>query len=55
MIRSMIRYIRDGILDTSVTTIDRSVESHYVAMAAEESRLHEGEVVRLADYVRKLG
>ncbi|MBO4366783.1 MAG: Gfo/Idh/MocA family oxidoreductase [Clostridia bacterium] len=55
MMQSMIRYFRDGILDNAVTTIDRSVESHYVAMAAEESRQNGGEVVRIADFVDRIG
>ena len=55
MMQSMIRYFRDGILDSSVTTIDRSVESHYVAMAAEESRLNGGAAVRLEDFIRSIG
>lgn len=33
----------------SITSLERSVESHYCAMAAEESRLNGGKVVRLAD------
>ncbi len=55
MMQSMIRYFRDGILDNAVTTIDRSVESHYVAMAAEESRLNGGGAVRIADFVDRIG
>ena len=55
MISSLVRYFRDGVLDASVTTVDRSVESHYVAMAAEESRLRGGETVRMDEYVQKIG
>ncbi len=33
-----------------MTTIARSVESHYVALAAEESRLHKGQVIDMADF-----
>ena len=55
MISSLVRYFRDGVLDASVTTVDRSVESHYVAMAAEESRLRGGETVRMDEYVQKTG
>ena len=32
------------------TTVEQSVESHYCALAAEESRLHDGEVVYLDKY-----
>ena len=54
MLRSMISYFRDGVLDGAVTTIDRSVESHYVAMAAEESRVRGGEKIELNDYVANI-
>lgn len=41
--------------DTSaITTIDRSVESHYIAFAAEESRLRGGEVITLEDYIKSI-
>lgn len=40
-------------MSASLTTIDRSVESHYVALAAEESRLTGGQVVVLDDFVRE--
>ena len=33
--------------DSSVTSIERSTESHYIAMAAEESRLQNGKVINL--------
>lgn len=33
----------------SITSLERSVESHYCALAAEESRLHGGKVINLAD------
>lgn len=35
----------------SLTTIERSAESHYVAFAAEESRLHCGEKVTMKDFM----
>ena len=54
MMASMIRYFRDGVLDSSVTTVDRSVESHYVAFAAEESRVKGGELVLMDDFVKRL-
>ncbi|MBQ8554260.1 MAG: Gfo/Idh/MocA family oxidoreductase [Clostridia bacterium] len=34
----------------ALTTISRSVESHYVALAAEESRVHQGQVVELTAF-----
>jgi hypothetical protein len=32
------------------TSIDESIESHYMALAAEESRLNGGALVELAKY-----
>lgn len=37
----------------ALTTIDRSVESHYIALAAEESRVHGGRVIALSDFVQR--
>ena len=37
----------------ALTTIARSVESHYVALAAEESRLHGGQVIDLEAFARQ--
>lgn len=34
----------------NITSIEHSVESHYIALAAEESRLNGGKVVKIADY-----
>ena len=33
-----------------VTSIEVSTESHYCALAAEESRIHGGQVVKLDDF-----
>lgn len=38
--------------DAALTSIDRSLESHYAALAAEYSRLHGGEAVELANFGR---
>jgi predicted dehydrogenase len=51
MISSLIKYIRTGEADPGITTIDRSVESHYVAMAAEKSRVENGRVVTMDEFV----
>lgn len=40
-------------MNPSLTTISRSVESHYVALAAEESRLHGGQVVAIDEFARR--
>ncbi|MEF9997749.1 MAG: Gfo/Idh/MocA family oxidoreductase [Lachnospiraceae bacterium] len=39
--------IEDKEPDNRITSVDKSVESHYVALAAEQSRLNGGDVVRL--------
>lgn len=39
---------------SSITSIDRSVESHFVAFAAEKSRVHEGEVVEMAPFIESI-
>ena len=38
----------------SITSIENSIESHLTALAAEESRLHGGDTVRLDDYVKEV-
>lgn len=38
----------------SLTPIDRSVESHLVAFAAEESRLNDGKVIDMEEYTKSL-
>ena len=55
LIHDAIRYFRGDDFDTtSVTTIDRSVESHYMAFAAEHSRVQGGELVKMSDYIEAL-
>ena len=36
--------------DKVETSIDASVESHYMALAAEESRLHNGQLIEMSKY-----
>ena len=51
LIYDVIRYLRGDDFDSSsVTLIERSVESHYLAFAAEASRLQEGKVVDMAAF-----
>lgn len=38
---------------TALTSIEKSTESHFVALAAEESRVRGGEVIRLEDFVKE--
>ena len=39
-------------MNPSLTTIARSVESHYVALAAEESRTHGGQVIVIDEFAK---
>jgi len=40
-------------MPSAMTTIARSVESHYVALAAEASRLKKGEVILLDEFAKE--
>lgn len=56
LIQDVLRYFRGDDFDTSsITSIDRSVESHYVAFAAEKSRVEGGELVTMDEFIRGLG
>ena len=56
LIYDVIRYMRGDAFDTtSMTTVDRSVESHYLAFAAEHSRVLGGELVKLAQFKERIG
>ena len=49
MVREFVDLVRGETgISSTMTSIDRSVESHLVALAAEESRLHGGEMIELA-------
>ena len=54
MIDSVIDLFCNGVTSKSVTYIDKSVESHYVALAAEESRINGGAVIDLGEWTAKL-
>ena len=47
MIQDFLRLLSGEKTSNSITTIDRSVESHLVALAAEQSRVHRGAPVAL--------
>ena len=48
LVKEFIDYVRgDAPMSTTMTSIDRSVESHLVALAAEESRLNGGRSISL--------
>ena len=51
MMDSLYHLLQDG-GSQALTSIDASVESHVMAMAAEYSRLHKGESVELEQFVR---
>jgi len=40
-------------MPTAMTTIARSVESHYVCLAAEESRVHGGQLVYIDEFAKR--
>jgi len=55
LIYDVIRYMRGDDFDTtSMTTVDRSVESHYLAFAAEHSRVLGGELVKLEEFKKQI-
>lgn len=54
LIRDLINLINGSNTDnSSLTTLERSLESHYVAIAAEESRLENGQPVMLSDLIAR--
>ena len=56
LIQDVLRFYRGDEFDSSaVTLIDRSVESHFMAFAAEESRVAGGQLVNMADFKEKNG
>ena len=49
--RDVLRYFSGEEFDSSnITTLSRSAESHYVAFAAEESRLHNGRTIEMDEF-----
>ena len=51
MISELLDLLTDeGMQETALTSIEDSLESHYVALAAEYSRLHAGKAVALAEF-----
>ena len=52
----MIALIKNGeTAGSSITTIEQSMESHYVAFAAEESRVNNGEMVDMSSFLQNQG
>lgn len=55
LMREVIRFFADpNHASTSITTLGRSTESHYVAFAAEESRLNGGKPIQMEDFIRNI-
>ena len=55
LIHDVIRYMRGEEFDTSsITFIDRSVESHYLAFAAEDSRVRDGHPVDVEAFKKNI-
>ena len=52
MMEYMCRLVSNGGQD-ALTSVDASVESHIMALAAEESRLHDGAAIDLAEFAKK--
>lgn len=55
MIRELIELVLDGKTEGSaITTVEQSMESHYVAFGAEESRIHNGKVIEINTFINNL-
>lgn len=50
LIREFLDYLLGKAVSSSITSLDVSTDSHYIAMAAEESRLAEGKAISIEDY-----
>ena len=56
LVHDVIRYMQGQTFDTSsITLIDRSVQSHYLAFCAEASRIQEGKTLDFAEFKRNIG
>ncbi len=47
MMRNLIKLIAEGRQKENISSAIQAIDSHLIAFAAEESRLHNGAVVRL--------
>lgn len=55
LILDLLHYFRDENFESSsITTIDRSVESHYLALAAEQSRVQGGKLISQEEYLAQI-
>lgn len=56
LVYDVVRFTRGDDFDTSsMTTVDRSAESHYLAFAAEESRVKGGQLVEIEEFKKSIG
>lgn len=53
MIADLLDLLDGKPMSPALTTISRSVESHYVALAAEESRTHGGQVIMVDEFAKR--
>ena len=53
LIKGIIGLFCEGNISKSVTFIDKSIESHFVALAAEESRVNNGQVVDIPQWMER--
>ena len=51
LIQDLLRLIKEGKMSSSLTSLQRSLESHYVSLAAEESRIHGGMPVDMEKFI----
>lgn len=54
MVREFIDLLLNGDKKAALTSVDKSVESHFVALAAEKSRLNGGMAIDMQDYVKNI-
>ncbi len=54
VIRHFLQQVRHPDGQESLTSAKASVQSHLMAFAAEESRLHQGKVIELEDYASRM-
>ena len=55
LVYDVIRLYRGDDFDTSaITFLDRSAQSHYLAFAAEQSRLEGGKLIEMQEYLKSL-
>jgi len=51
LIRSIIDLFGEGIANSSITYVDKSIESHFVALAAEDTRKNNGSIIDMKEWM----